>query len=62
MEAVGDLLVGCDGAFSSLRRLFMKKPMFNFSQTYIEHGYMELRIPPTADGEVCKRLAPANFA
>ncbi|XP_034254703.1 kynurenine 3-monooxygenase [Thrips palmi] len=58
VEAVGDLVVGCDGAFSSLRRLFMKKPMFNFSQTYIEHGYMELRIPPTADGEFAM---PPNF-
>ncbi|XP_014286004.2 kynurenine 3-monooxygenase [Halyomorpha halys] len=24
----------------------MKQPMFNFSQTYIEHGYIELTIPP----------------
>ncbi|KAE8737381.1 hypothetical protein FOCC_FOCC017155 [Frankliniella occidentalis] len=51
VQAVGDLVVGCDGAYSGVRRLFMKKPMFNFSQTYIEHGYMELRIPPTDDGE-----------
>lgn len=58
VEAVGDLVVGCDGAFSSVRRLFMKKPMFNFSQTYIEHGYMELRIPPTVDGEFAM---PPNF-
>lgn len=52
VEAAGDMVVGCDGAFSSVRRLFMKKAMFNYSQTYIEHGYMELRIPPTTDGQV----------
>ncbi|KAK3916302.1 Kynurenine 3-monooxygenase, partial [Frankliniella fusca] len=58
VEAVGDLVVGCDGAYSGVRRLFMKKPMFNFSQTYIEHGYMELRIPPASDGEFAM---PPNF-
>ncbi|XP_052131909.1 kynurenine 3-monooxygenase, partial [Frankliniella occidentalis] len=58
VQAVGDLVVGCDGAYSGVRRLFMKKPMFNFSQTYIEHGYMELRIPPTDDGEFAM---PPNF-
>ncbi|XP_068081330.1 kynurenine 3-monooxygenase [Anabrus simplex] len=46
-----DLVIGADGAYSSLRRQFLKKPMFNYSQTYIEHGYLELCIPPTADGQ-----------
>lgn len=27
----------------------MKEPLFNFSQTYIEHGYLELCIPPIDD-------------
>lgn len=26
--------------------------MTNFSQTYIDHGYMELKIPANADGQV----------
>ncbi|CAH1402338.1 unnamed protein product [Nezara viridula] len=45
-EDKGDLIVGADGAFSIVRREMMKQPMFNFSQTYIEHGYRELTIPP----------------
>lgn len=47
-----DLIVGADGAFSTVRRHFMKQPMFNFSQTYIEHGYLELSMPCGQDGEV----------
>jgi len=47
-----DLVVGCDGAFSALRKRFMRRSRFDFSQTYIPHGYMELTIPPAAGGEV----------
>ncbi|XP_056291949.1 kynurenine 3-monooxygenase [Pseudoliparis swirei] len=46
-----DLVVGCDGAFSALRKRFMRRSRFDFSQTYIPHGYMELTIPPAAGGE-----------
>lgn len=46
-----DLILGCDGAYSSVRRQMMKLPRFNYSQHYIEHGYMELCIPPMANGE-----------
>uniref|UniRef100_A0A914XSS5 FAD-binding domain-containing protein n=1 Tax=Plectus sambesii TaxID=2011161 RepID=A0A914XSS5_9BILA len=42
----GDLLCGCDGAYSALRRSLMTYPRFNFSQEYIEHGYVELNILP----------------
>ncbi|XP_043341317.1 LOW QUALITY PROTEIN: kynurenine 3-monooxygenase [Cervus elaphus] len=41
-----DLIVGCDGAFSTVRTHLMKKPRFDYSQQYIPHGYMELSIPP----------------
>ncbi|XP_028279240.1 kynurenine 3-monooxygenase [Parambassis ranga] len=41
-----DLIVGCDGAFSALRKQFLRRSRFNYSQTYIPHGYMELTIPP----------------
>uniref|UniRef100_A0A8C3GBK4 Kynurenine 3-monooxygenase n=1 Tax=Cyclopterus lumpus TaxID=8103 RepID=A0A8C3GBK4_CYCLU len=41
-----DLIVGCDGAFSALRKQFLRRSLFNYSQTYIPHGYMELTIPP----------------
>lgn len=30
----------------------VKKPGFNYSQTYIEHGYLELCIEKGKDGEV----------
>ncbi|MEM9829580.1 MAG: NAD(P)/FAD-dependent oxidoreductase [Bacteroidota bacterium] len=41
-----DLLVGADGAFSMLRTAMQKTPRYNYSQSYIEHGYKELSIPP----------------
>lgn len=50
-EETADLIIGCDGAFSSVRRHMLQVPGFNFSQTYIDHGYIELCIPPL-DGEV----------
>ena len=46
-----DLIVGCDGAFSTIRKQFLRRSRFNFSQTYIPHGYLELTMPPVA-GEV----------
>ncbi|XP_042327384.1 kynurenine 3-monooxygenase isoform X2 [Sceloporus undulatus] len=49
-EASYDLIVGCDGAFSTVRKQFMRQGRFNYSQTYIPHGYKELRIPPK-DGD-----------
>ncbi|RZF41689.1 hypothetical protein LSTR_LSTR011624 [Laodelphax striatellus] len=50
LHTTADLIIGADGAFSAVRReIMMKQPMFNFSQTYIEHGYLELCIPPTND-------------
>ncbi|XP_075125617.1 kynurenine 3-monooxygenase [Leptodactylus fuscus] len=42
-----DLIVGCDGAYSAVRKQFMKKIRFNYSHVYIPHGYKELTIPPT---------------
>lgn len=52
-NASGDLIVGCDGAFSTVRRHMLQSPGFDFSQTYIDHGYIELCIPPV-DGQVLK--------
>lgn len=40
-----DFIIGADGAYSTVRKTMMKRPGFNFSQTYIEHGYIELNIP-----------------
>lgn len=52
LTAKADLIIGADGAYSSVRREMMKQPLFNYSQYYIEHGYLELCIPPLENGDV----------
>jgi len=51
LTVTASLIVGADGAFSSMRRSFQFVPGFNFSQAYLEHGYLELCIPPSKNGE-----------
>ncbi|KAL9957905.1 hypothetical protein ACROYT_G034860 [Oculina patagonica] len=51
LEVDADLVLGCDGAYSAVRRELMKRPRFDFSQEYIPHGYKELCLAPTQDGE-----------
>lgn len=47
-----DLLFAADGAFSAARLQHqLQHDQFNYSQYYIDCGYKELNIPPTADGE-----------
>lgn len=41
----GDLVVGTDGAFSAVRLAMMKRDRFEYSQSYLRHGYKELHIP-----------------
>ena len=44
-------IFGTDGAFSMVRNsLMMKTDRFEYSQSFLEHGYKELNIPATADG------------
>ncbi|XP_050685674.1 kynurenine 3-monooxygenase [Leptidea sinapis] len=50
VQVKSDLIIGADGAFSSVRKEMMKQPLFNFSQHYIEHGYTELCIPADKNG------------
>ncbi|CAH0558601.1 unnamed protein product [Brassicogethes aeneus] len=45
VEFQADLIIGADGAFSKIRRFMETTPLFEYSQTYIEHGYLELCIP-----------------
>ncbi|XP_072533138.1 kynurenine 3-monooxygenase [Salminus brasiliensis] len=45
-EIQADLVVGCDGAFSATRKQFLRRSRFDYSQTYIPHGYIELSMPP----------------
>ncbi|MCU0330399.1 MAG: FAD-dependent monooxygenase [Candidatus Kapabacteria bacterium] len=45
-----DVLFGADGAYSAVRDRLMRQDRFDYSQTYLAHGYKELHIPPAADG------------
>lgn len=45
-----DLVIGADGAFSAVRTSLLRSPSFDYSQEYLEHGYLELSIPPVGDG------------
>ena len=44
-------ILGTDGAFSAVRQRMMKSDRFDFSQTYLAHGYKELAMPPTEAGD-----------
>lgn len=46
----GDLIIGCDGAFSTIRKSLMRRARMNFNQTYIPHGYKEIQMPPSKNG------------
>lgn len=46
-----DLVIGTDGAFSAVRQSMTSLPGFQHTETFIEHGYKELVIPPGADGK-----------
>jgi len=50
IHRTADLIIGADGAFSAVRSALQFSDRFEYSQTYIEHGYKELRIPAGADG------------
>lgn len=46
-----EVIIGADGAYSSLRNAMLKQVRFNYKQEYISHGYKELSIPATKEGE-----------
>ncbi|MEJ7847182.1 MAG: NAD(P)/FAD-dependent oxidoreductase [Pyrinomonadaceae bacterium] len=49
----GGTLIATDGAGSTVRNAMLHGgvPRFNFSQTWLEHGYKELHIPPDDAGK-----------
>ena len=50
ITARGDAIIGVDGAFSAVRASLQRLDRFDYSQSYLAHGYKELTIPPAADG------------
>ncbi|GIV37368.1 MAG: kynurenine 3-monooxygenase [Cyclobacteriaceae bacterium] len=46
-----DVIIGADGAFSAVRLAMQQTDRFELRQSYIEHGYKELRIPPSDSGD-----------
>lgn len=45
-----DIIIGADGSFSAVRGSMQMTDRFEYSQTYLTHGYKELRIPAGPDG------------
>src|SRR5688500_5087626 len=46
-----DTIIATDGAGSAVRQAMERKlPGFDVSSVFLEHGYKELHIPPSADG------------
>ncbi|KAJ3043069.1 kynurenine 3-monooxygenase, mitochondrial precursor [Rhizophlyctis rosea] len=50
VTAKADLIIGADGAYSRVRQQMMRKVHMDYSQTYIDHEWVELTIPPRKDG------------
>jgi kynurenine 3-monooxygenase len=45
-----EIIVGADGAFSAVRGKMQITDRYDYSQSYLQHGYKELTIPPAAGG------------
>ena len=43
-------MIGADGAFSAIRGAMQRRDRFEYEQSYLEHGYKELTIPPVDGG------------
>lgn len=46
----GSVLIGADGAYSAVRAAMQRQQRFDYSQSYLAHGYKELAIPADAGG------------
>ena len=46
-----DALIGADGTFSAVRAQIQRLDRFDYAQSFLEHGFKELNIPPTAGGD-----------
>ncbi len=50
VESTRGVLIGVDGAFSAVRRGLQRLDRFDYSQTFLEHGYKELTLLPGPGG------------
>ncbi|XP_020287974.1 kynurenine 3-monooxygenase isoform X2 [Pseudomyrmex gracilis] len=50
-DAEADLIIGADGAYSKMRKIMGKSPIFDCSQANVELGYVELSVPSGANNE-----------
>jgi kynurenine 3-monooxygenase len=51
VTARGDAVIGVDGAFSAVRKSMQGEIAdFQYDESYLDHGYKELTIPPGTDG------------
>ena len=50
IQVKGDRIIGSDGAFAATRGRLQITDRFNYSQSYLDHGYKELLIPPGEEG------------
>lgn len=51
VECEPGLVIGCDGAYSAVRKKMQRLDRFDYSQTYLKHGYKELCIPALPGGK-----------
>lgn len=54
-----DVVIGADGAFSSVRSRMQRTARFNYEQEFLTHGYKELCIPAAEGGG--HRIDPAGL-
>lgn len=57
-----DLIIGTDGAFSAVRAAMQKTDRFEYSQSYLGHGYKELHIPAAGRAEGAGGAGGGAFA
>ncbi|KAG0262625.1 kynurenine 3-monooxygenase, mitochondrial precursor [Actinomortierella ambigua] len=57
VHATADLIIGCDGAYSSVRNSLMRHVRVDFEQNYLAHGYCELNIPAKINNKGEKEFA-----
>ncbi len=59
-RAEADLVIGADGAFSPVRARMQRTDRFEYSQSYLRHGYKELCIPAGVAGAGGRLLMEPN--